>query len=538
MNRQCTLAILIFFSFSLIWSQDRPEDFIEAHLNSESEGNNLQIGGKVLFSQIEIPTFYTNRAYELAWTDPKNRSDLLESIENAYEEGLDPADYHYDDIQTLMAKEKASGLSNQEKAELDLLFSDALIMYATHLLEGKLDQSNFRKKWDVERNERPQNIDSLMTVTLHNNKIKPALEELKPAHYIYKLMKLHLKNLREQADQGGWPEVSEGETLKLEMDDPRVLEVREYLRATGDLKSEHSTQESVFDAELEEAVKLFQHRHRLTVDGAIGKGTLEQMRVPIEDRIETIVLNLERLRWIFHQPDDDFLIVNIAAFEVKRFTQRKEVFSSRVIVGRYHHESPIFKGEMKYIVLNPTWTLPYSIATRETLPKIKKDPGYLQAKHMEVLNRSGQLVDPGSIDWSQYSAGNFPFTIRQKAGPWNALGEVKFMFPNKYSVYLHDTPSRSLFERQDRAFSHGCIRTEDKWGLLMSLMNDPETWNMDKINEILKSGKTTTVKLPEPINIYLVYLTAAVDHENTLYFMKDVYKRDAPVKKALKKPVY
>ncbi len=260
--------------------------------------------------------------------------------------------------------------------------------------------------------------------------------------------------------------------------------------------------------------------------------------MPIEKRIETIKINLERLRWIFHNPDEDFLIVNIAGFNVRRYTNRKQVFESRVIVGKYHHESPVFKGEMKYIVMNPTWTLPYSIATNETLPKLKKDPGYLADKHMEVMDGSGKVLNPSSIDWNQYSRGNFPFIIRQKPGPWNALGEVKFMFPNKYSVYLHDTPSRGLFERQDRAFSHGCIRTEDKWGLLMSLMDDPEVWNMDKINEILKSGETTTIQLPEPINIYLIYLTAVADRENNLYFFKDVYKRDDAVGKELAKPFF
>ncbi len=292
----------------------------------------------------------------------------------------------------------------------------------------------------------------------------------------------------------------------------------------------------MFDKELEEAVKKFQKRHKLTSDGVIGKGTIEQMQVPIEDRIDMIILNLERIRWVFQQPDDDFLLVNIAGFHVKRFTNRNEVFDSRVIVGKYHKETPVFKGVMKYIVMNPTWTLPYSIATHETLPKLKKDPGYLAAKHMEVTDKNGKILDPANIDWNKYSAGNFPFIIRQKAGPWNALGEVKFIFPNKYSVYLHDTPSRGLFNQQDRAFSHGCIRTEDKWGLLMSLMDEPDVWNMDKINEILRSGETTTIDLPKPINIYLVYLTAAVDQENNLMFMKDIYKRDKAVLNAMNEP--
>lgn len=529
--------LLVFVSSSLLSQEATVQEVLESRIHGDPN-KDIEADGQVLFSQIEAPQFYTNRNYELAWTDKKNIKDLLESIESSYDEGLDPEDYHYQKIQDLLKKQKSSSLSNEEKADLDLLMTDALILYASHLLEGKLEQSKLRGEWDVEKNARPENVDSLLTVTLHNNQVKSALQTMKPAHYWYMLMKLNLKKLRSEAEEGGWPEVRGGETLKIDMDDPRILEIREYLKATGDLKETNTSQESVFDEELEEAVKKFQTRHGLTADGAIGKGTLAQMQVPIEKRIEQLKLNLERLRWIFHNPDDDFLIVNIAAFHVRRFTNRKETFDSRVIVGKYHHESPVFKGVMQYIVVNPTWTLPYSIATNETLPRLKKDPGYLSAKHMEVLDRSGKVLNASTIDWSQYSRGNFPFTIRQKAGPWNALGEVKFMFPNKYSVYLHDTPARGLFERQDRAFSHGCIRTEDKWGLFMSLMDDPEVWNMDKINEILKSGKTTTVKLPKPVNIYLVYLTAVADKENTLYFFKDVYKRDDAVARELEKPFF
>jgi len=541
MTRLRLHPILLLFAFLITIPVFSQKPSVEEVLESRIYGDpskDVIVNGQVLFSQIEVPQFYTNRNYELAWTDKKNVKDLLESIESAYDEGLDPEDYHYQAIQDLLAKKKSSSLSNEEKADLDLLMTDAIILYASHLLEGKLEQSKLRAQWDVEKNARPENVDSLLTVTLHNKQVKPALQTMKPAHYMYALLKVHLKNLRNQAEEGGWPRVRSGETLKKDMDDPRILEIREFLTATGDLKSMETNQESVFDQELENAVKKFQNRHGLTADGAIGKGTIEQMQVPIEKRIEQIKLNLERLRWIFHQPNEDFLIVNIAGFHVRRFTNREEVFNSRVIVGKYHHESPVFKGEMQYIVMNPTWTLPYSIATNETLPKLKKDPGYLAAKHMEVMDRSGKMLDPSTIDWNQYSRGNFPFIIRQKAGPWNALGEVKFIFPNKYSVYLHDTPSRSLFERQDRAFSHGCIRTEDKWGLLMSLMNDPEVWNMEKINEILKSGETTKIDLPDPINIYLVYLTAVADKENNLYFFKDVYKRDEAVSHELDKPFF
>lgn len=527
------LIVLIFLCHQLQAQKKSVQEVIEQKVQKE---NVVYADGIQLFSQLELPRFYSNRDFEQAWTNKKNIKDLIESLKSAYDEGLDPNDYHLEKIDNLLEKSKTGNLDHIEKADLDLLMTDALIMYASHLFEGKLEQSELRKEWDVERNQGPSNPDSLLTATLHNKNIKSVLEGFKPNNYMYKLMKFHLKKLRGEAAKGGWPEVSEGQTLKPGDTTARIVQIRNYLTAVGDLSEKSVDNRALFDKELEEAVKKFQWRHKLTNDGIIGKGTIEQMRVPVEDRIDMLLLNLERTRWVFQHPDDDFLLVNIAGFHVRRITDRKEVFDSRVIVGKYHKETPVFKGVMKYIVMNPTWTLPYSIATHETLPRIKKDPGYLSDKHMEVMDRSGKILDASSIDWTKYSAGNFPFIIRQKAGPWNALGEVKFMFPNKYAVYLHDTPSRGLFNRQDRAFSHGCIRTEDKWGLLMSLMDDPEVWNMDKINEILESGETTTINLPKPINIYLIYLTAAVDQQNNLMFMKDVYKRDEAVLKAIKKP--
>jgi murein L,D-transpeptidase YcbB/YkuD len=259
------------------------------------------------------------------------------------------------------------------------------------------------------------------------------------------------------------------------------------------------------------------------------------MNVSVEDRIAMIRVNLERARWIMHKLEPDFLVVNIAGYNIRRITHGETVYYSNVIVGKKYHQSPVFKGEMIYFVINPTWTVPYSIATKETLPKLKKDPGYLADKNMVIMDRNGKILDPNTIDFSQYSRGNFPFTVRQEPGPHNALGEVKFIFPNKYSVYLHDTPGRSLFSREDRAFSHGCIRLEKKWELLMSLMDDP-AWNMDKINSILATHETTTVKLKEPIDILILYWTAGADQEARLFFNRDVYSRDAALLKALDTP--
>lgn len=527
--------LLLFIQMNSI-AQTSPQ-IIKQRVESGESSKTISADGIVLFSQIELPKIYRNSNYEKIWNDKKNRKDLIESLFKSVEEGLLPNDYHLERISKILANKKYKKLNDLDAANLDMLLTDALMLYASHLVAGKVQQSQIRSKWNVDINQRPKGIDSLVAVTLKNNNLKWALQSLKPQHYYYLLMKHNLQTYKEIAANGGWPKIPIIDKLEKGDKNERIPIIRKYLEINKDLVASKVENDSLFDDELEDAVKKFQERCNLTVDGVIGKGTLEQMNVSVEDRIQQIRINLERARWVLHNPEDDFLMVNIAGFKVRRVKNKQLVFSSRVIVGKYHKSTPIFKGTMEYIILNPTWTLPYSIATSETLPKLKKDPGYLADKHMIIMDRSGKVLDPKKINFYQYSAGNFPFIVRQKAGPWNALGQVKFIFPNKYSIYLHDTPSKSLFNKQDRAFSHGCIRTEDKWGLLMNLMDDPKVWNMEKINEILKSGETTRIDLPKPLPIYLLYFTTGADRQGTVYFFKDVYKRDPAVLKALDTPV-
>ena len=532
-----TILILLFLFLSFIGYTQTSQQIIKQRVEEGLKSKSIAADGIVLFSQIELPKIYSNSNFEVIWDKKKNRNDLIESLLKSDEEGLLPNDYHLEKISKILANTKYSRLKPIDAANLDMLLTDALMLYSSHLVAGKVEQSQIRSKWDVDKNKRPKGIDSLVVVTLKNSNIKWALESLKPHHYYYLLMKQNLKTYKDIARNGGWPKIPVIDKLEKGDKDERIPIIRKYLIINKDLEASKVKNDSVFDEALETAVKKFQERHNLTADGIIGKGTLEQMNVSVEDRIEQIRINLERARWVLHNPEDDFLMVNIAGFTVRRIKDKQEVFSSRVIVGKYHKSTPIFKGTMEYIVINPTWTLPYSIATSETLPKLKKDPGYLTDKHMIIMDRSGKVLDPNKINFHEYSAGNFPFIVRQKAGPWNALGQVKFIFPNKNSIYLHDTPSKSLFNRQDRAFSHGCIRTEDKWGLLISLMDDPKVWNMERINEILKSGETTRIDLPKPLPIYLLYWTTGVDKQGHVYFIKDVYKRDPAVLKALNTPV-
>jgi murein L,D-transpeptidase YcbB/YkuD len=527
------LAVSLLFGLTLHAQKEEVKQLIKQRVEAGIDSKTVSVNGRVLFSQNVLPGFYTNRDFSPAWDDENNANDLLVSLKYAYLEGLTPDDYHLKKIEELRNKKR----SNEEDADLDMLQTDALLMYASHLILGKVNQSKIRPGWDMPVNKLPLNVDSLLTLSLKQNSIKEDLEALKPQNFMYKHLKTGLEHYKEIARKGGWPYIPGGVGLKKGMTEDRIITLRKYLYITGDLATLDETN-NLFDEDVELAVKQFQFRHNLNKDGVIGKETLAVMNVPVEKRIDMIRVSLERARWVMQQLEDDYLVVNIAGFNIRRVTNEETVFYSRVIVGKHHHESPIFKGKMIYFELNPTWTLPYSIATKETLPKLKKNPNYLAEKHIEIMDRNGKILNPKTIDFNQYSRNNFPFILRQKAGPHNALGQVKFIFPNQYAVYLHDTPARSLFDREDRAFSHGCIRLDKKWELLMNLMNEPYVWNMDKINEILQSGKTTRVNLKKPIDIVILYWTAGADKQDRLYFNEDVYDRDADVLKALDSPVF
>jgi len=540
-NILSAFMLISFFMSSTISPAQQQQEYRQAvkdQIKSTIEKGAAAIGDDQLYTSKELIKYYDSHNYDPLWFDKSNRLELISILEDSYNEGLTPSDYHIERIKKLEEQVENGDRDISLLINLELLLSDATALYASHLLWGKVDQSKIREGWDIPKNPAPSNIDSLFTRYKYDNNLTSFFNSLKPDRFMYNELKKGLKKYRKIAENGGWPTIPEGETLKKGMTNKRITAVRTYLTVTGDLTENIATVgPELFDEDLEEAVKNFQFRHNLTQDGVIGKGTLAQMNVPVEKRIDMIRISLERGRWVMHQLEPDFLVVNIAGFNIRRVQNDSITFFSPVIVGRKYHESPVFKGKMIYIEMNPTWTVPYSIASKEMLPKLKKDPSYLAQKNMIIMDRNGNQLDPTSIDFSKYSRGNFPFIIRQEPGPHNALGQVKFIFPNKYSVYVHDTPGRYLFSREKRAFSHGCIRLEKKWELLMSLMDDPEVWNMDKINEILESKKTTRINLPKPIDIIILYWTAGADKEHRLFFDKDVYGRDDAVIKALDGPV-
>ncbi|MEN8200573.1 MAG: L,D-transpeptidase family protein, partial [Thermodesulfobacteriota bacterium] len=349
----------------------------------------------------------------------------------------------------------------------------------------------------------------------------------------YTVLKQALGRYRNIRERGGWPSLAAGPTLNPGDEGERVLILRWRLVSTGDLSGE-SLDSPVFDEELKEAVLRFQHRHYLEEDGLVGKQTLAALNQSIDEKIDQIRVNLERLRWLSHDKPDNCILIDIAGYTLTLHLGHDFTWSTRVVVGKPYHKTPTLAAAIKYLVINPTWTIPRSIFRNEVLPKIKKDSSYLQKENLQVVTPNGRVIPRSSINWYNHTGRSFPYLLRQTPGPHNALGRIKFIFPNKHSVYLHDTPHRKLFEKEQRAFSHGCIRVDKPLELAeIILKNDGQDWDLERLERVIASRKIKTVYLNQPLPIMLLYWTVNASDAQTVSFKHDVYGRDQLLLEAL-----
>lgn len=531
-------ALIAFLALAGGFSPAMAETPLEARLRNRIEAgvltDSLEVMDERIHARATMRELYPERGYQPIWVDENGllpRGVVFETWLATVPalHGLRPQDYHLSIIDELDRSDRIGAM-----VDLELAATDAFLMVGSHFLAGRLNPETLDPEWVADRRHRP--LAPLLERASRSDDPGVVLEELLPRDPAYEALVQRLADLRHLRDAGGWDAVEPGPTLREGDDGNRVTALARRLAATQDL--EDAASHETFDADVVRGVRNFQSRHGLAADGVVGQATLGALNVPVQARIDQIIVNLERWRWLPEDLGDFYVLVNIAGFRLDVIENRRSVLDMRVVVGQPYRRTPVFSSRIAYLVLNPYWEVPPSIAERDKLPLIRANPRYLTDQGFELLRGWGEqqrTVDPATVDWAGVSARNFPYRLRQRPGMYNALGRIKFMFPNKFSVYLHDTPSRELFSRDARAFSSGCIRLAAPLDLAELLLSDQPAWSRGAIDAAVASGREQTVRLSRQVPVHLLYWTAWIDNDDgKLRFRDDVYGRDDPVLRELR----
>jgi murein L,D-transpeptidase YcbB/YkuD len=495
---------------SVIRDTIAPKDIVgnfsdQSELKFDSTAIDQFIGEHPLFKPYrrDFTRFYSSRKYTYAWHNPTGLIEqshiLYNRVMQLRDNGVqDPAPYVEEYNQ--MMEDQSQGLSPQR----ELMLTGQYLYYAGKVLTGIPESDTRSIEWYIPRKKTDYAVllDSLLKGKANTNEL------MLPIYY--KLQE-KLKAYYEIERKGSWITIKPDRKKYAEGDSsPVIREIRKKLFLAGDLSKDN--QSEVFDAELKSGIMEFQRRYGMKEDGIAGPGVLKEMAAPLSKRIEQIIVNMERCRWLPNETNEDYLFVNIPQFKLIAMENDSMVFSCNVVVGKATNKTVIFRGDMKYVVFSPYWNVPNSIINKEIIPAMRRNPNYLAKHNMEYYNGG---------------------KIRQKPGPNNSLGLVKFLFPNSFNIYLHDTPSKSLFNEDKRAFSHGCIRVSEPFQLAKYLLRHTDNWTDEKIRAAMNSGNEQYVTLKKTVPVYLVYFTAFVDPKGKLNFRDDIYGRDTELKKML-----
>ncbi len=474
-----------------------------------------------------IAAWYEQRNFAPMWVQDgqptKASEEAIFVLLRADKDGLVPTEYRADVMFPKLDQAGDAGL-----ADFEVSLSEAVALYGQHLRRGRVEPNKINRELVLY----PEDISAnrLLQHLAESDNLTDTLRDFSPNTARYDRMRDLLQKLFVARARGGWTVVPDGKALKPGMSDPRVPLLRQRLVESKDMEPDAHEGE-IYDGSLVRALQYFQFRMGLETDGVVGPATLAQLNTTVDERIRQVELNLERRRWMQADFGDPYVFVNLADQVVKVVKNGKTVHAAVTQVGKPYHRTPVFSDYMEYLDFNPYWNVPYSIATKEYLPKLKRNPYALQSQNIRVL-RNGTSVDPGRIPWNSYSTSHFPVRLRQDPGPKNALGRVKFMFPNKFNIYIHDTPSKSTFQRASRYSSHGCIRVEDPFKLAEVVLG-LQGMSRAEIDGIANSGERKVVKLDDAIPVHVVYLTAWVNKDGSVHYRRDVYGRDEILAKAL-----
>jgi len=516
-------------------AQDSLSERLRNRLETAFLTDSLYVDNERLQARDSLRRLYVQTEYRPIWLDGRKASRqaerLLEWIATETgRHGLNPNDYHARVLEDVEGDDRMGAL-----VDFELALSDAFLLLSSHLLAGHLNPETLDPEWRA--NRRHRDLVPVIIAAAEARRPQEVIADLLPDDPGYARLVEARERLIELRQKGGWPTVSDGPTLKPGESGARVAELAARLAASGDYGGPAT---EAYDDGLVQAVQAFQRRHGLEPDGVIGKGTLAALNVPVEARIAQTVVNLERWRWLPEDLGERHILVNIAGFSLEVIDGEETAMSMRVVVGRPYRRTPVFSGQISYLVLNPNWEVPSSIAVRDKLPDIRNNPDFFARGGYTLLRGWGadeQTIDPATIDWQAMTPGEFRgYRLRQSPGPLNALGRVKFMFPNEFSVYLHDTPSRELFAKDARSFSSGCIRLEQPLELAEYLLRGQQGWSRADIDAVVATGRERTVTLARKMPVHLLYWTAWVDGEGTVQFRSDIYARDSRVLDNIKAP--
>jgi len=494
------------------WNRSIPGSFSS---QTKSKFDSLEIDKFIRlypkFSKFEeiILTFYVHRTMAFAWFDEEglieHAANLTDRLRNLKSEGVNKELPYYQSLDSLIYSSDSDQPAYSQKIKLELMLTAQYFAFAEAVWGGIDDEILKEIDWNLPRKKvsYEEYLDSIL-----ESPPGQFMKEIAPVNRQYHLLKNFLNQYRILAEKNNWFEINSGsKSFKLGDSSEVIKQVKLRLIDLGDLKDLKTDQ--IFDLNLQNAVIQFQTRHGLKDDGIIGKGTVSELNVPYELRIKQLLVNMERTRWIPVSLNTDFLLVNIPEFKLHVYSEDQLAWSCNVVVGKAIHKTVIFSGELKYIAFSPFWNVPQSIVKNELLKDMRRDRHYLEKHNMEITGYRDGLPE-----------------IRQKPGPSNSLGLVKFLFPNSYNIYLHDTPSKSLFNESARAFSHGCIRISEPFKLAQFLLRNDPSWDDTAITSAMHAGVEKIISLKENTPVFIVYFTSFVDKDGLINFRKDIYERD------------
>ena len=468
-----------------------------------------------------VLAFYELRNSKAAWEHIKNRNTLYTAITNADKQGLNPSNYNLNEIKEIIISDPFSVKNN---AAIDLLFTDTYLSYSYHLANGKINPKKLYDDWKLDSNVFEFN--SILSNSLNDNSLSKSFEKYTPQHKTYKQLLKQLPISKTLVNSDSLKTITEhGSKIRPNKSNNRIINIRKRLNELGFLKDSLVTQSEVLDTLLQESVRDFQTSKKLKTDAIIGFGTIEALNESYQDQYNSILANLERWRWFPRNLGEDYIIVNVADYKLKHVT-KKDTTQYTIIVGKVTRKTPVFKSEISHLDFNPKWFIPPTIKKEDIIPSATKDVDYLRRKNISVFHNGKKMI-LDSINWNSNAPSSYSYV--QSSGDSNALGRVKIIFPNKFSVYLHDTPSKSLFKKNYRARSSGCVRVQNVFSLAGEILNMPD----DKITSLVDSKKTKRILVKNEVKVHFLYWTVVFNNDAEPIFLNDVYKLDKELAKKL-----